>query len=182
MAIVSPACKESVMSPDQRCSSQRGFILIDMLGDREATLKLMTCPEHEPPNPMIKAHPSVKVMMVNEGNHSKPLDQPEDPQVARRTGRNNTREVTDMAGWKETGALAGVYEWWIPNIVGKGKNRPWRVAPWYLGNWKLPRPHLVYTPAVVAKATVLIEKAACRCLPSSPTARRERSKTVKNSI
>ena len=36
-----------------------------------------------------------------------------------------------MAGWQETGALAGVYEWWIPNIVGQGEHRPWRVAPWY---------------------------------------------------
>ena len=39
-----------------------------------------------------------------------------------------------MAGWKQTGALAGVYEWWIPNIVGQGQNRPWRVAPWYSGD------------------------------------------------
>ncbi len=87
---------------------------------------------HSPPRPMIKGEPEVNVMIVNEGCHVHPVDILESPEVAKR-GRNNTREVRDMAGWVKTGSLTGVYEWWIPTR----QNHNWKKVPWYSGNTAL---------------------------------------------
>ena len=87
---------------------------------------------HEPPQPLLKAEPGVVGILINEGDHTKPLDQPERPEVARK-GRCNTREVQAFAGWSQTEGLAGIYEWWIP-----GCNNPnWRRVPWYSGETAL---------------------------------------------
>ncbi|MBI3922242.1 MAG: DUF4838 domain-containing protein, partial [Armatimonadetes bacterium] len=69
---------------------------------------------HAPPDPMVRTEPGVRVMIVNEGDHLKPLEYPETPEEAK-TGRNNTRELLAFAGWRRTGGLVGVYEWWIPS-------------------------------------------------------------------
>lgn len=83
---------------------------------------------HDYPRPMIQAEPGVSIMMVNEGDHLKPMNRPESPPVTG-LGRNNTREMRDFTGWKETGGLAGIYEWWIPGC----SNPDWRRVPWYPG-------------------------------------------------
>jgi len=88
---------------------------------------------HSPPNPMFKAAPNVCVMMVNEGNHVQPWDEPESPEVVQNTGRNNTREVTAFNGWQKTGAILAIYEWWIPGC----SNENWRRVPWYTGETAL---------------------------------------------
>ena len=87
---------------------------------------------HDPPDPVIRAEPGVHFLIVNEGDHTKPLDAPERPEVARQ-GRSNTREVTAFEGWRKTGALTGVYEWWIPGA----NNEVWRSVPWYSGETAL---------------------------------------------
>jgi len=87
---------------------------------------------HSPPVPMVKARPEVSVLIVNEGDHTKPLDDPVSPDNAQR-GRNNRREQTAIAGWLETGGLHGVYEWWIPGA----NSVPWRSVPWYSGETAL---------------------------------------------
>lgn len=84
---------------------------------------------HEAPNPMRKAEPGIVVMLVNEGDHVHPLDQPESPDIPASTGRNNTREVTAFAGWRKTGAVMAIYEWWIP----ASNNKVWSKIPWYSG-------------------------------------------------
>jgi len=80
----------------------------------------------------MKAEPGVVAILINEGDHTKPLDQPERPEVARK-GRCNTREVKAIAGWHQTGGLKGIYEWWIPGC----SNQNWRRVPWYSGETSL---------------------------------------------
>jgi len=87
---------------------------------------------HGPPRPMIQAHPAVCIMLVNEGNHAKPLEEPEPPQIARK-GRCNTRELRAFHGWQKTGGLRAIYEWWIP-VIG---SKVWRDIPWYSGETAL---------------------------------------------
>jgi len=82
---------------------------------------------HAPPEPMVKAEPGVQVMIVNQGDHLKPLEYPEIPE-----GRN-TRELRNFAGWQHTGGLVGVYEWWIPSA----NQPPWQSIPWYSGETAL---------------------------------------------
>ncbi|MAE62923.1 MAG: hypothetical protein CMJ18_01515 [Phycisphaeraceae bacterium] len=88
---------------------------------------------HDPPNPAIKLHPAVSVVMVNEGDHVHPWDEPEPIEVAETTDRNNTREITAFAGWRQTGALEGIWEWWIPACEDKN----WATVPWYSGQTHL---------------------------------------------
>ena len=88
---------------------------------------------HRPPKPMLKAEPGVHVMIVNEGNHTKPLDMPESIEITSRTSRNNRREVNAIEGWRQTGALTGIREWYIP-AVG---NKIWIDIPWYPGELSL---------------------------------------------
>ena len=87
---------------------------------------------HTPPDPMVKADPGIVVLIVNEGNHVQPLDKPVPPEHAK-LGRNNLREQRDMTGWMKTGALQGVYEWWIPGC----SDANWRSVPWYSGETAL---------------------------------------------
>lgn len=89
---------------------------------------------HEPPEPMLRAELGVCVMQVNEGNHMKPWDWPESERI-RKLDRNdnNYREVVAFEGWQKTGAILGIYEWWIPRA-----NRPvWGMVPWYSGETAL---------------------------------------------
>ena len=82
---------------------------------------------HDAPFPMLKAEPGVCVMIVNEGNHLHPLTDRERPDITQVIDRSNTRELIAFDGWKKTGALLGVYEWWIPVC-----NHPdWLKSPWY---------------------------------------------------
>ncbi len=83
---------------------------------------------HTSPVPMMKAEPGVQVMIVNEGNHTKPLDMPESAE-AKAKSRSNTRVVKAIAGWKKTGGLNGIYEWYIPAI----SNIEWQNLPWIAG-------------------------------------------------
>jgi len=85
---------------------------------------------HDGPDPMLKGEPEVLVSVVSEGNHAKPLDLPEPPEVARNTGRNNTREINALNRWKQTGRMEGIYEWWIPVLA----NPIWKDSPWYDGS------------------------------------------------
>ena len=87
---------------------------------------------HNPPKPMLKAQPGVRIRIVNEGNHTKPLEMPESKKAARR-GRCNTREVKAIAGWEKTGGLVGVYEWHIPACG----NKVWADVPWHPGEVSL---------------------------------------------
>lgn len=88
---------------------------------------------HNPPNPMLKAEPGVNVVIVNEGNHTKPLDMPESIKIAQSASRSNTREINAIAGWRKTGALRGIYEWYIPVI----SNKVWVDIPWHPGEVSL---------------------------------------------
>ena len=88
---------------------------------------------HGPPVPLIRAEPGVCVMLVNEGDHTKPLDQPESAEHVAGTGRNNTRERAAIRDWQRTGGLHGTYEWWIPAIG----NAIWKDMPWYSGETAL---------------------------------------------
>jgi len=64
-----------------------------------------------PPRPMIKGKPEVVVMLTDNHELTKP------------------RESDHWTDWLETGALTGVYEWWIPAC-----NHPeWQRVPWYSG-------------------------------------------------
>ena len=93
---------------------------------------------HDAPFPMLEAEPGVCMMLVNEGNHLHPVDERERPDISQIVGRNNTREMIALDSWKRTGALLGIYEWWIPSL-----NHPaWKTSPWYgvettLGNLRL---------------------------------------------
>ena len=89
---------------------------------------------HEPPEPTLKAEPGVCVMQVNEGNHMKPWDWPEPAGIRNLNGNdNNYREVVSFEGWRATGAILGIYEWWIPC-----DGRPiWCKVPWYSGETAL---------------------------------------------
>ena len=87
---------------------------------------------HGPPRPMVRGRPEVTVLIVNEGDHTKPLDDPVPPDNARH-GRNNLREQRALDGWLETGSLQGVYEWWIPGC----NDVNWRDVPWYSGETAL---------------------------------------------
>ena len=99
-------------------------------------------PTHDVPNPIIRTEPPVYVTMVGEGNHMQPLDNmPEPPQIAA-LPFNNTREVTDFTGWRQTGGLVGIYEWWVPGIpcgwVPSITNATyWKQMPWYSGETAL---------------------------------------------
>ena len=88
---------------------------------------------HPAPQPMLKAEPGVHITIVNEGNHTKPLDLPEPPEIVQSTGRNNTRELQAIDGWAKTGALDGIYEWYIPAIG----NPVWADMPWHPGEVSL---------------------------------------------
>ncbi len=88
---------------------------------------------HNPPEPMRKAEPGVHVTIVHEGNHTKPLDMPESREDARKNGRSNTRVINAIAGWRKTGALTGIYEWYIP-VIG---NKIWLDMPWHPGELSL---------------------------------------------
>ena len=85
---------------------------------------------HDGPVPMLRAEPEVVVMMVNQGNHTKPLEWPESAEIARTTGRNNTLELQAFAQWRKTGGLTAMYEWWIPGF----SNKVWNEVPWYDGD------------------------------------------------
>ena len=85
---------------------------------------------HDGPVPMLQAEPEVVMMLINEGNHAKPLEWPETEEFARSTGRNNTREMNAFARWKQTGGLKAIYEWWIPVLA----NPVWKQVPWYDGD------------------------------------------------
>jgi hypothetical protein len=89
---------------------------------------------HEPPKPMLKAERGVCVMQVNEGDHMRPWDQPVPAKYqSLERNDNNFREVTEFDGWRQTGAIMAIYEWWIP-----GANRKeWRSIPWYSGETAL---------------------------------------------
>jgi hypothetical protein len=87
---------------------------------------------HAPPDPMVVARPEIVVRIVNEGNHTKPLDMPVHPEEAQRS-RSNLRERNAIDGWLGSGALQGVYEWWIPGCSDKN----WRRVPWYSGETAL---------------------------------------------
>ena len=99
---------------------------------------------HPPPDPMMKAEPGVHITIVNEGNHTKPLDMPESKIIARLTGRNNTREIEAIEGWMKTGALDGVYEWYIPAIG----NKIWADLPWYPGELTLRNLRFWYSKGI----------------------------------
>ena len=89
---------------------------------------------NEPPQPMLKAEPGVCVMQVNEGDHMRPWDQPEPKQYCSlEKNDNNYRELTAFAGWRKTGAIMAIYEWWIP---GCSKDE-WKSVPWYSGETAL---------------------------------------------
>ena len=75
---------------------------------------LATWNEHPHPDPMIKAEPGGCVMLVNEGDHVHPWDEPEPEAFVRSSGRNNTREINAFNGWQKTAAIMAMYEWWIP--------------------------------------------------------------------
>jgi len=89
---------------------------------------------HEPPDPMLKAEPNVCAMFVNEGNHVRSWEEPETPEVAKELPRPILREINYFAGWKKTGAILGIYEWWIPSY---SKNLDWLNMPWYPGDTSL---------------------------------------------
>jgi len=82
---------------------------------------------HDAPFPPLKAEPGVCVVIVNEGNHLHPLDEPERPDISQIIDRNNTRELIALDGWKHTGAILGIYEWWIPAC----NHEDWKKGPWY---------------------------------------------------
>lgn len=89
---------------------------------------------HDPPEPMLQAEPGVCVMQVNEGNHMRPWDHVE-PEAKRSldANDNNFRELIAFDGWRRTGAILGIYEWWIPC-----DGRPiWCRVPWYSGETTL---------------------------------------------
>jgi hypothetical protein len=88
---------------------------------------------HAPPDPPVEPHPAVSVLMVNEGDHMHPWEHAESEELVRRTGRNNTRELRDFAGWTAGGALKGIYEWWIPACDADY----WGTVPWYSGDTHL---------------------------------------------
>ena len=84
---------------------------------------------HSPPCPAIEHHRSISVMMVNSGNHMLAWDEQEPPDI-KPYGPRNPREVAAFAGWRKTGSLTGIYEWWIPAC-----NDPnWAAVPWYSGD------------------------------------------------
>jgi hypothetical protein len=89
---------------------------------------------HDPPSPMLKAEPGVCVMQVNEGNHLRAWDQPEPKKYQTlESNDNNYREVTAFEGWRQTGAIMAIYEWWIPGC----KKPEWQRVPWYSGETAL---------------------------------------------
>ena len=99
---------------------------------------------HTPPKPMIKVEPGVRIHIVNEGNHTKPLDMPESAEIAKSTSRNNTRELKAIAGWIKTGGLVGIYEWYIPAIG----NIIWADMPWYPGELTLRNLRFWYSKGI----------------------------------
>jgi len=89
---------------------------------------------NEAPRPMIKAEPGVCVMLVDEGDHMRPWDQPEPKKYQSLEGNdNNFRELTAFAGWRKTGAIMAIYEWWIPGC----SKEEWKSIPWYSGETAL---------------------------------------------
>jgi len=88
---------------------------------------------HDAPFPSMPAEPGVCVMIVNEGNHMQPLDAPEQPDIGQIIDRNNTRERIAFDGWKRTGAVLGIYEWWIPAC----DHPVWQEVPWSCGRTSL---------------------------------------------
>jgi len=89
---------------------------------------------HEPPEPMLKAEPGVCAMFVNEGNRVRSWEEPETEEVAKTLGRPILREINYFAGWQKTGALLGIYDYWIPAF---NKNLDWLGVPWYPGDTTL---------------------------------------------
>ena len=89
---------------------------------------------HDTPAPMLKAEPGVCVMQVNEGNRLRSWErlEPKKFQTLERND-NNYREVTAFAGWRQTGAIMAIYEWWIPGC----KQPEWQRVPWYSGETAL---------------------------------------------
>ena len=81
---------------------------------------------YSPPQPMIKAEPGIFLMQVNEGNHTKPLEYPI-LHERRHPGRSNQRVMRSFRGWEKTGALHGIYEWWLPGHGGG----VWGKLPWF---------------------------------------------------
>ena len=65
-------------------------------------------------------------MIVNEGNHTKPLEYPI-VHGRRHPGRSNNRVNVNFRQWQETGAMEGIYEWWLPGIDGN----IWGKLPWF---------------------------------------------------
>lgn len=88
---------------------------------------------HDAPFPELKAEPGVCVMQVNEGNHIQPWSRPERPDISQIIDRNNTRERIAFEGWRRTGAVMAIYEWWIPAC----DHDVWQVVPWYSGETAL---------------------------------------------
>jgi len=85
---------------------------------------------NEAPNPMLKAEPGVCVMQVNEGDHMRPWDQAEPEKYRSLKGNdNNFRQLAAFAGWRKTGAIMAIYEWWIPGC----SKEEWKSIPWYSG-------------------------------------------------
>ena len=89
---------------------------------------------HDTPVPMLKAEPGVCVMQVNEGNRLRSWErlEPKKFQTLQRND-NNYREVTAFEGWRQTGAIMAIYEWWIPGC----KKPEWQRVPWYSGETAL---------------------------------------------
>jgi hypothetical protein len=98
---------------------------------------------HKPPKPMLKAEPGVRIRIVNEGNHTRPVNMPETAKAASR-GRSNTREVKAIEGWRKTGALVGIYEWHIPACGHK----IWADMPWQPGEVSLENLRYWYSKGI----------------------------------
>ncbi len=89
---------------------------------------------NEAPDPLLEAEPGVCVMQVNEGDHMRPWDEPEPEKYRSLQGNdNNYRELVAFAGWRKTGAIMAIYEWWIPGCSKK----EWKDIPWYSGETAL---------------------------------------------
>ncbi len=89
---------------------------------------------HDPPVPMVKAESGVCVMQVNEGNHLRSWERLEPKKFQTLESNDNKySEVTAFEGWRQTGAIMAIYEWWIPGC----KKPEWQSVPWYSGETAL---------------------------------------------
>lgn len=73
-----------------------------------------------PPEAMT-AEPGVSVMIVGQGCHAHPADDALCP--------TNVNWTQNLRRWADTGALMGIYEWYIPGYKAHG----WRRLPWVAG-------------------------------------------------